>query len=64
MGVVLAKLVLVDRQHLGNPAGIGSFLAYGLLCTLVGWMAPAPPRAAVAAAVDRDVGIAPPGPAA
>ncbi|MGY0613236.1 DUF2339 domain-containing protein [Luteimonas sp. A501] len=45
MGLVLAKLVLVDRQHLGNLLGIGSFMAYGLLCTLVGWFAPAPPRA-------------------
>lgn len=44
MGVVLAKLVLVDRQHLGNLLGIGSFIAYGLLCTLVGYFAPAPPR--------------------
>jgi uncharacterized membrane protein len=48
MGVVLAKLVLVDRQHLGNLLGIGSFIAYGLLCTLVGYFAPAPPRAIVA----------------
>jgi len=46
MGVVLAKLVLVDRQHLGNLLGIGSFIAYGLLCTVVGYFAPAPPRAA------------------
>lgn len=45
MGVVLAKLVVVDRQHLGNLLGIGSFIAYGLLCTLVGYFAPAPPRA-------------------
>ena len=45
MGVVLAKLVLVDRQHLGNLLGIGSFIAFGLLCTLVGYFAPAPPRA-------------------
>lgn len=45
MGVVLAKLVLVDRQHLGNLLGIGSFIAYGLLCTVVGYFAPAPPRA-------------------
>ncbi|TWG94331.1 putative membrane protein [Luteimonas sp. J16] len=44
MGVVLAKLVLVDRQHLGDLFGIGSFIAYGLLCTLVGYLAPAPPR--------------------
>ncbi|HEY0333129.1 MAG TPA: DUF2339 domain-containing protein [Stenotrophomonas sp.] len=44
MALVLAKLVLVDRQHLGNLLGIGSFLAYGLLCTVVGYLAPAPPR--------------------
>ena len=50
MGVVLAKLVLFDRQHLGDLRGIGSFIGYGLLCTLVGWMAPAPPRGAAAAA--------------
>ena len=49
MALVLAKLVLVDRQHLGNLLGIGSFMAFGLLCTLVGWLAPAPP-------------VAPPGP--
>ncbi|HRO28403.1 MAG TPA: DUF2339 domain-containing protein, partial [Luteimonas sp.] len=45
MAVVLVKLLLVDRQHLGGPLGIGSFIAYGLLCTLVGYFAPAPPRA-------------------
>ncbi len=45
MALVLAKLVLIDRQHLGNLLGIGSFIAYGLLCTLVGYFAPAPPRA-------------------
>ncbi|WP_294993300.1 DUF2339 domain-containing protein [uncultured Stenotrophomonas sp.] len=46
MGVVLAKLVLVDRQHLGNLLGIASFIAYGLLCTVVGYLAPAPPSVA------------------
>ena len=46
MGVVLVKLVVVDRQHLGNLLGIGSFIAYGLLCTVVGYFAPAPPRRA------------------
>lgn len=45
MAVVLAKLVLIDRQHLGSGFGIASFLAYGLLCTAVGYFAPAPPRA-------------------
>ena len=45
MAVVLVKLVLIDRQHLGSGFGIASFLAYGLLCTAVGYLAPAPPRA-------------------
>ncbi len=44
MAVVLAKLVLVDRQHLGSGFGIASFIAYGLLCTAVGYFAPAPAR--------------------
>lgn len=44
MGVVLAKLLLIDRDNLGDLLGIGAFLGFGLLCTLVGWMAPAPPR--------------------
>jgi hypothetical protein len=29
--------------------GIVSFIAYGLLCTIIGYLAPAPPRHAVAA---------------
>ena len=45
MGVVLIKLILIDRDHLGNLLGIVSFLAYGLLCTAVGYFAPAPPKA-------------------
>jgi len=44
MSVVLAKLLLIDRGNLGDLLGIGAFIAYGLLCTLVGWLAPAPPR--------------------
>lgn len=46
MGIVLAKLLLIDRQHLGNLPGIASFIGYGLLCTAVGYLAPAPPRGA------------------
>jgi uncharacterized membrane protein len=46
MGVVLLKLLLIDRGHLGNLFGIVSFIAYGLLCTAVGYFAPAPPRRA------------------
>jgi len=44
MGVVLVKLLLVDRTHLGNLFGIVSFIVYGLLCTVIGYFAPAPPR--------------------
>ncbi|MCO5054168.1 DUF2339 domain-containing protein [Thermomonas sp.] len=46
MGVVLLKLLLVDRGNLGDLLGIGAFIVYGLLCTLVGWLAPVPPRRA------------------
>jgi len=46
MLVVLLKLLLIDRSNLGNLLGIGAFIAYGLMCTLVGWFAPAPPRRA------------------
>ena len=49
MGVVLVKLLLVDRTHLGSVLGIVSFIAYGLLCTVIGYLAPAPPRQARAA---------------
>ena len=44
MALVLAKLALVDWRHLGNLPGILSFIAYGLLCLAVGYVAPAPPR--------------------
>lgn len=49
MGVVLLKLLLIDRGRLGNLFGIVSFIAYGLLCTVIGYFAPAPPRTAAAA---------------
>jgi uncharacterized membrane protein len=44
MGLVLAKLILVDRQHMGDIAGIVSFMAVGALLVLVGRIAPTPPR--------------------
>ena len=44
MGIVLAKLVLVDRQYLGNMTGIVAFLAVGALLVAVGYFAPSPPR--------------------
>ena len=44
MAVVLAKLALIDRHHLGDLAGIVSFLAVGVLLLVVGYFAPVPPR--------------------
>ena len=44
LGVVLIKLLLVDRQFLSTVAGIVSFLAFGGLCIAVGFLAPAPPK--------------------
>ncbi len=46
MAVVLAKLLIVDRLYLGSLTGILSFVAYGLLCVLVGFLAPVPPHKA------------------
>ncbi len=48
MGLVLVKLMLVDRQYVGNLAGIVSFIAVGGLLVLVGRIAPTPPRHDVA----------------
>jgi uncharacterized membrane protein len=53
MGVVLAKLVIIDRQYVGNLAGIVSFMAVGALLVLVGRIAPTPPRERVADAGDE-----------
>jgi uncharacterized membrane protein len=44
MGIVLLKLVVVDRTYMGNLAGVVSFIAVGLLLVGVGWIAPSPPR--------------------
>jgi uncharacterized membrane protein len=56
MGVVLAKLLLVDRAQLGNLFGIGSFIAYGVLCTVIGYLAPAPPKQASPLSSAREEG--------
>lgn len=45
MGLVLVKLILVDRQYMGNIPGIVSFLAVGLLLVVVGYFAPSPAQA-------------------
>jgi uncharacterized membrane protein len=52
MGVVLAKLILIDRSHMGNIPGIVSFLAVGVLLTVVGYFAPSPPPASAAPAAE------------
>lgn len=44
MGLVLVKLMLIDRRYMGDLAGIVSFLAVGGLLVLVGRIAPTPPR--------------------
>lgn len=44
MGIVLGKLVIVDRLYMGNIPGIVSFLAVGLLLVGVGYFAPSPPK--------------------
>lgn len=45
LGMVLVKLLLVDRAYLSTVAGILSFLAFGVLAIAIGFFAPAPPRA-------------------
>ncbi|MGL4674950.1 MAG: DUF2339 domain-containing protein [Wohlfahrtiimonas sp.] len=44
MGLVLLKLLLVDRANLGNVTGIISFIGYGLFCLVIGYLAPQPPK--------------------
>jgi hypothetical protein len=36
------KLIFIDRHHLGDLMGVGSTIAYGLLCVVIGFLAPAP----------------------
>jgi uncharacterized membrane protein len=50
IGIVLLKLILVDRTYMGNLSGIVSFFAVGLLMVGVGYVAPAPPRQTAAPA--------------
>jgi uncharacterized membrane protein len=44
MGVVIAKLLLIDRAHLHDLAAIVGVLVVGVLLVAVGYFAPAPPR--------------------
>ncbi|MBM2853126.1 MAG: hypothetical protein HW417_54 [Steroidobacteraceae bacterium] len=49
MGVVVAKLFLVELGNTGTVARIVSFIAIGGLLLVVGYLAPAPPRRSEAA---------------
>jgi uncharacterized membrane protein len=49
LAVVVAKLFLLDLEHLSTPTKIVSFLGVGALLLLVGYIAPVPPRAATRA---------------
>ena len=44
MGVVVAKLFLVELGNSGGVARIVSFIVVGVLLLLVGWFAPMPPK--------------------
>jgi uncharacterized membrane protein len=44
MGVVIGKLLLIDRVHLHDLAAIVGVLVVGILLVAVGYLAPAPPR--------------------
>ena len=44
MGIVMGKVLLIDRTYTGDLAGIVSFGAVGLLLLLVGYLAPSPPK--------------------
>jgi len=46
MGVVILKLLLLDRQHLHDLAAIVGVLIVGALLVAVGYFAPVPPRRA------------------
>jgi uncharacterized membrane protein len=46
MGVVVAKLFIVDLSGVGTVERIVSFIVVGLLMLLVGYLSPVPPRAA------------------
>jgi uncharacterized membrane protein len=46
MGVVVAKLFLVDLSSIGSIERVVSFLGVGLLMLVIGWFAPVPPKAA------------------
>ncbi len=44
LGVVVAKLFLVELAQVGTITRIVSFIGVGLLLLLIGYLAPVPPR--------------------
>jgi uncharacterized membrane protein len=53
MGVVLIKLLLIDRQFMHDLPAIIGVLVVGVLLVAVGYFAPVPPRGAPAGAGDN-----------
>jgi len=53
MGVVVAKLFLVDLSNTGTMARIVSFMTVGLLLLVVGYFSPVPPKGRAKAEADR-----------
>jgi len=49
MGLVVAKLFVVDLSGIGTLERIVSFVGVGLLMLLIGYLSPVPPRAAARA---------------
>ena len=47
VGLVIVKLILIDRTHLKDLYAILGVLAVGSLLMVVGWFAPNPPKAEV-----------------
>ena len=47
MGVVVAKLFLIDLSHVGTVERIVSFIGVGVLMLLIGYLSPVPPRVEV-----------------
>ena len=44
LGLVVAKLFMIDLAGHGTVARIVSFVAVGLLLLVIGWFAPVPPK--------------------
>jgi uncharacterized membrane protein len=45
MGVVVAKLFLIDLSNIGGIERIVSFIVVGVLMLVIGYLSPVPPRA-------------------